>query len=218
MRGIKGVMTVHAIGSFLVLSQLAELPARGQAVGFAPVPAPLPSGVILDITPAVSADRRYVRLGVNASFNDILGFTTYSVPAAVGGGGAAGLNGLIGGLGGAGAGGAGAGAGARSVGLGGPTALGPPPPFDIQLSPSDPFERARREMMSPAAAAVPLAPPETKPQAAIRANSRVRGAIPRTAKRPRGSSRPRKKLLRAEQQESRGVLPESPADFVPFDW
>jgi hypothetical protein len=216
MRGIKGVMAIPAIGSFLVLSQLAELPAQGQAVGFAPVPAPLPSGVILDVTPAVSADRRYVRLGVNASFNDILGFTTYSVPAAVGGGGAAGLNGLIGGLGGGGAGGAGA--GARSVGLGGPTALGPPPRYDIQLPPSDPFGQARREMSSPAVAAVPPARPETRPQAASRTKSRARGAVPRSAKASHGSARSRKKLLKAERQESRGVVPDSPADFVPFDW
>ena len=82
---------------------------------------------MLDVTPAVSADRRYVRMSLGVSFNDILGFTTYSVPAAVSGGGAAGMNGLLGGLGGAGGGGAGGGGGARSVGLGGPVAVGPTP-------------------------------------------------------------------------------------------
>ena len=59
----------------------------------------------MTVTPAVSADRRYVRLSVNAFFNDLNGFTTFSFPGgAVGGGNfggfgggiTAGMNGVIG--------------------------------------------------------------------------------------------------------------------------
>src|SRR4029079_1763735 len=80
---------------------------------------PFPSGVTLDVTPSVSADRRYVRMGIGVSFTSLLGFDTYSVPAAVSGGG---MNGAIGGLGGLGmgmGGGMGAGGGGfRAAGLG----------------------------------------------------------------------------------------------------
>ena len=63
---------------------------------------------MLDVTPAVSADRRYVRMTLGVNFNELIGFTTYQVPAAVSGGGA-GMNGPLGGLlgGGGGLGGAG---------------------------------------------------------------------------------------------------------------
>jgi hypothetical protein len=45
----------------------------------------------MTVTPAVSADRRYVRLNVNAYFNAINGFTNFTTPlGAVSGGGAAG--------------------------------------------------------------------------------------------------------------------------------
>ena len=62
----------------------------------------------MTVTPVVSADRRYVRVSVNAFFNDLNGFSTFSFPgAAVAGGGAgnlggagaginAGMNGIIG--------------------------------------------------------------------------------------------------------------------------
>jgi hypothetical protein len=59
----------------------------------------------MTVTPVVSADRRYVRLSVDAFFNDLNGFTTLSFPGgAVGGGNfgglgggiAAGMNGVIG--------------------------------------------------------------------------------------------------------------------------
>ena len=81
--------------------------ARAQAVAFQPVVGALPNGPILNVTPTVSVDRRYVRLGVNAQFLAVEGFNTSLVPAAVGGGpggpgavggGAflAGMNGVIG--------------------------------------------------------------------------------------------------------------------------
>jgi hypothetical protein len=74
---------------------------RGQAVAFIPIPAPAFNGQTVTVTPAVSADRRYVRLTVNPYFNAINGFTTFSTQlGAVGGGGGgafnAGMNGVIG--------------------------------------------------------------------------------------------------------------------------
>ena len=47
----------------------------------------VPTGVTMTVTPVVSADRRCVRLTVNAFFNDLNGFSTFSFPGgAVGGG------------------------------------------------------------------------------------------------------------------------------------
>ena len=66
------------------------------SVAFVPTPSPLPNGVTLNVTPVVSADRRYVRMTPEPVFNTIEGFTTIQVPAAVGGsglgGGAASIN------------------------------------------------------------------------------------------------------------------------------
>jgi hypothetical protein len=59
---------------------------RGQGVAFQPVVGALPNGPTLGVTPAVSIDRRYVRLGINPQFLAIEGFNSYLVPAAVGGG------------------------------------------------------------------------------------------------------------------------------------
>lgn len=96
MRVPKRSPGLRIVGLLLLVAPLFEADASAQAVGFQPVTAPLPSGVGLNVAPAVSADRRYVRLGVNAGFNDIKGFTNFTVPAAVGGG-AAGMNGPLGG-------------------------------------------------------------------------------------------------------------------------
>jgi hypothetical protein len=57
-----------------------------QAVAFQPIPGALSVGPSLGVTPVVSADRRYVRLSLNAQFIDNASFTTLNVPAAVGGG------------------------------------------------------------------------------------------------------------------------------------
>ena len=81
-----------------------------QGVAFQPVVGSLPSGPILNTTPAVSIDRRYVRLGINAQFIDNAAFSTFVVPGAVSGGPSG-----PGALGGVGLGGAG-GAGRRSEG------------------------------------------------------------------------------------------------------
>jgi hypothetical protein len=92
------------LGLILATAHGFEPVARGQAaIAYTPQVGFIPSGSTLSVTPAVSADRRYVRLSVNPYFNTLNGFTTYSSPiAAVGGGGAgglAGMNGLIGGAG-----------------------------------------------------------------------------------------------------------------------
>jgi hypothetical protein len=97
------------LGLTILIIQGFGTPARGQgAVAFDPIVAPAFSGETLTVTPAVSPDRRYVRLSVNAYFQAINGFTnvTSSLGAVSGGGGAgginAGMNGVIGqpGLGG----------------------------------------------------------------------------------------------------------------------
>jgi hypothetical protein len=98
----------------LAVTPLIVVPeaARAQgAVAFAPVVVPFPNGISMGVTPVVSADRRYVRLGVQPQFVALTGIETYTIPAAVRGGVG---NGGIGGLGGAGIGGA----GFPSVGLG----------------------------------------------------------------------------------------------------
>ena len=72
-----------ALGLTVLLGQSAH----GQAgVAFQPIVGAANNGVALPGTAVVSADRRYVRLSVNPQFNGIEGFSTYSVPAAVGGG------------------------------------------------------------------------------------------------------------------------------------
>src|SRR4051794_2061840 len=69
------------------LAWLALVPAaRGQGVAFQPVVGAIPNGPTLGVTPAVSIDRRYVRLGVNPQFIGVEGFNTFLVPGAVGGG------------------------------------------------------------------------------------------------------------------------------------
>jgi hypothetical protein len=76
--------------------------ARGQAIAFEPIVAPAFSGSTMTVTPVVSPDRRYVRLSVDAYFNAINGFSSFTTPlgAVSGGGGGgnfnAGMNGVIG--------------------------------------------------------------------------------------------------------------------------
>ena len=91
------------------------------AVAFDPIIGSAPSGQTMTVTPAVTADRRYVRLTVNGFFNTVNGFTSFNTPlGAVGGVGASGGGGLGGGGLGGGLGGLGGGLGGvgglRSVG------------------------------------------------------------------------------------------------------
>jgi hypothetical protein len=116
MRGIRTWLAAVGLAGVLVPS------ARAQ-VAFIPQVGSFPNGAMMSTTPAVSFDRRYVRLGVNPVFTTIEGFNTFSVPAAVSGGGvgAGGLGGLgLGGLGmGGGGGGLGGGFGGGMVGFAG---------------------------------------------------------------------------------------------------
>ena len=84
-------------------------------VAFQPNVATLPDGLSLSAVPAVSADRRYVRLSVNPSFQTVDGFQTLGVPfAASGMNSGTGAGAAAGALAGAGFPGAG---GFRSVGV-----------------------------------------------------------------------------------------------------
>ena len=79
------------------------------------------NGETMTVTPAVTADRRYVRLSVNAFFNTVNGFTPFTTPLGAVGGVGAGGGGLggggLGGLGGGGLGGLGGGLGGVGGGL-----------------------------------------------------------------------------------------------------
>jgi type II secretory pathway component GspD/PulD (secretin) len=57
------------------------------AVAFQPQIGLIPDGVTLFVTPVVSADRRYVRMSLSPFFLNFIEFQTFTVPAAVGGGG-----------------------------------------------------------------------------------------------------------------------------------
>src|SRR5262245_43924912 len=117
---------------------------RAQAVGFQPVVSSFPSGVTLGVTPAVSADRRYVRMSLGVTFTDLLGFDTFLVPAAVSGGfgGVEGVGGGLGGVAGMNAGGGAAGGGFRATGLGDPRAPGGEIPEGLATMAADPFTEA----------------------------------------------------------------------------
>ncbi len=120
MRSVRFFVVPAAL---LLILGLAPRQSHGQAVGFAPGVGVANDGVSLNVTPVVSADRRYVRLSLGFESQTIDGFSTFPVPAAVGGGGNGGAGGLgggggAGGLGGGLAGLGGAGAGFRSVGVG----------------------------------------------------------------------------------------------------
>lgn len=107
---VLGVVGALAFGS----SRSAN--AQSGVVAFAPTIGTVPDGVNLSVTPVVSADRRYVRLtNLNPTFIDFDRFDTFTIPAAVSGGGNGGLGGFGGGLGGGGGGG---GLGLRNVGMG----------------------------------------------------------------------------------------------------
>ena len=125
MRGTSIWWGVALVGAGFVL---AAEPGRAdaQAVAFQPNVATIPDGVAMTAVPAVSVDRRYVRLSVNPSFQTVDGFTNVGIPFGVAGmGSATGAGGGAAALGGAGFPGAG---GFRSVGvpmgMNGPVAAG----------------------------------------------------------------------------------------------
>ena len=86
MPPLKGVR--HVLGLVVIWLLCLGTDTFGQAVAFDPIIGIAPSGQTLTVTPAVSADRRYVRLSVNGFFNTVNGFSSFTTPlGAVGGGG-----------------------------------------------------------------------------------------------------------------------------------
>lgn len=68
--------------------RVRSIPAQNTvAIGFQPIIVPFPEGTALSARAIISADRRYVRIGVSPVFSDILGFTTVTQSAGVVGGG-----------------------------------------------------------------------------------------------------------------------------------
>ena len=155
-----------------LLTLLAPATAGAQGIGV------IPDGVFLDATPAVSADRRYVRLTVNPMFSTVNGFQTFPVPAAVGGGGGGvGFGGGGLGFGGGGLGGGGL-ANGGGGGLFGPGAAGGPNgPVDYGAAAS-PFSSSFSQFINtPPATPVPARAKATRGKAAPRPAKRaLRGA------------------------------------------
>jgi hypothetical protein len=114
----------------------------------------------MSATPVVSVDRRYVRLGVSPFFTGLQGFDTFSVPAAVGGGG---LGGLGGGLGFAGMDGPIDGMTAHERRLAGIT---PPNPADAALRATSPPRWRPQRTMGPRAESLPNVKRRGGPKAA----------------------------------------------------
>lgn len=76
------------------VAQLTPIVGAG-SVAFFPQIGNIPDGVTLNVTPVVSADRRYVRMTLSPQFITFVQFDTFSVPAAVGGGGLGGQSSAI---------------------------------------------------------------------------------------------------------------------------
>jgi type II secretory pathway component GspD/PulD (secretin) len=76
------------------VQQLTPIIGAG-AVAFQPQIQTFPDGVQMFVTPVVSADRRYVRMSMSPFFTTFLGFDTFEIPAAVGGGGLGGQSSTI---------------------------------------------------------------------------------------------------------------------------
>lgn len=90
-----------ALSTALVLLPLVGgiQPSAKAQVAYIPEIGFVPTGATMTVTPVVSADRRYVRIGVDAFFNNFNFFSTFSFPgAAVGGGNFGGLGGFGGGV------------------------------------------------------------------------------------------------------------------------
>jgi hypothetical protein len=100
---VAGIRKLHVVvaGVIFLSSPGFQSSAPAQAVAYEPSIGAIPSGATMTVVPAVSADRRYVRLSVNAFFNELNSLQTFSFPGgAVGGGGFAGLGGGVAGFGG----------------------------------------------------------------------------------------------------------------------
>jgi hypothetical protein len=153
MQGLKWMSA-----AFGLLTFFAPAPAKAQGIGV------IPDGVFLGVTPAVTADRRYVRLSVDTNFNTLNGFSTFPVPAAVSGGGGVAF---------------GAGGGLGGGGLFGPGAMGEPMgPVDYSLATSS-FNSAFAQLLDT---------PEPRPAPAR--TRAVRGKKTPPVKRPAQPARP----------------------------
>jgi type II secretory pathway component GspD/PulD (secretin) len=86
--------TVFNTQTIYYVSELIPIVGPG-SVAFLPVPQSFPNGVTLNVTPVVSADRRYVRMTLSPFFTAIESFNSISVPAAVGGSGLGGASSAI---------------------------------------------------------------------------------------------------------------------------
>ena len=86
--------TVSNFTSRNYVSQLTPIVGAG-SVAFFPTIGQVPDGVILNVTPVVSADRRYVRMSLSPQFITFIQFDTFTIPAAVGGGGLGGQSSAI---------------------------------------------------------------------------------------------------------------------------
>jgi hypothetical protein len=164
------------VAGFALLAALLTMApgrAKAQAVGFIPGVGQVSDGVYLNVTPVVSADRRYVRLSLAPQFQSVEGFSTFPVPAAIAGGGNGGGGGGLGGLGGLG----GAGGGLRSIPAGPADfaawypGLGVPYAGDyVTRLPEKPLQartgRSRKPLPDPEI--VPIKKPESKANAAPR--------------------------------------------------
>ena len=115
------------VAGFALANLSFVAPARAQ-VAFAPGVGTIPDGVALSAVPAVSADRRYVRLSIGTGFQTVDGFSNIAIPFGVSGLGSGNLGGLAGGGGGGG--------GFRSVGV--PMGMDGPVPSGLAAGPTSP--------------------------------------------------------------------------------
>ncbi len=88
------IATVSNFTARNYVSQLTPIVGAG-SVAFFPTIGQVPDGVTLQVTPVVSADRRYVRMSLAPNFITFIQFDTFTVPAAVGGGGLGGQSSAI---------------------------------------------------------------------------------------------------------------------------
>lgn len=87
----RGYLAAAAVAALFAGASASVTPARGQAVAFGPVIGQFNEGVVMGVAPAVSADRRYVRIGGGAAFTGLRGMNVVNVPGAVAGGGRGGF-------------------------------------------------------------------------------------------------------------------------------
>jgi hypothetical protein len=208
--GLKRQTIVSAVGLLTLVGCGFGPGAYGQAIAYIPVPGFIPTGSTLTVTPAVSPDRRYVRLTVSPFFNTLNGFQNFTTQlGAVGGGGGgalAGMNGLIGqGAGGAVGNGLGQGtmAGQSDYPLAGPYSLGgeigAADPFALE-SASEPAESPRFDselgVATDQAATSDVAPAVSQTgrkngRTAAKSSSSARKSIPKPAQKSGSGSRRR---------------------------